>query len=141
MAADHVERVRVAGVLHDIGKLGISDAVLLKTGSLEAAEWAEIRRHPELGARILEHANLRDVASWVLAHHERVDGGGYPHGLAGDEIPLEGRILAVADAYEAMTADRPYRRALPKAEARAELLRGAGAQFDSRVVEAFLRVL
>ncbi len=141
LAADQVERVRVAGVLHDIGKLGISDAVLLKTGSLEAAEWAEIRRHPELGARILEHANLRDVASWVLAHHERVDGGGYPHGLAGDEIPLEGRILAVADAYEAMTADRPYRRALGADEARAELRRGAGAQFDVRVVEAFLRVL
>ena len=141
LAADQVERVRVAGVLHDIGKLGISDAVLLKTGSLEAAEWAEIRRHPELGARILEHANLRDVASWVLAHHERVDGGGYPRGLVGDEIPLEGRILAVADAYEAMTADRPYRRALAEAAARAELIRGAGTQFDARVVEAFLRVL
>jgi diguanylate cyclase (GGDEF)-like protein/putative nucleotidyltransferase with HDIG domain len=141
LAADQVERVRVAGVLHDIGKLGISDAVLLKTGSLEAAEWAEIRRHPELGARILEHANLRDVAGWVLAHHERVDGGGYPRGLVGDEIPLEGRILAVADAYEAMTADRPYRRALAEAEARAELIRGAGTQFDVTVVEAFLRVL
>jgi diguanylate cyclase (GGDEF)-like protein len=141
LAADRVERVRVAGVLHDIGKLGISDAVLLKPGRLEASEWDEIRRHPELGARILEHANLRDVAAWVLAHHERIDGGGYPHGLAGDEIPLEGRILAVADAYEAMTADRPYRRALPAGEARAELLRGAGSQFDARVVEAFLRVL
>jgi diguanylate cyclase (GGDEF)-like protein/putative nucleotidyltransferase with HDIG domain len=141
LAADQVERVRVAGVLHDIGKLGISDAVLLKTGSLEAAEWAEIRRHPELGARILEHANLRDVATWVLAHHERIDGGGYPRGLSGDSIPLEGRILAVADAYEAMTADRPYRRALPQAEARAELVRGAGTQFDADVVAAFLRVL
>jgi diguanylate cyclase (GGDEF)-like protein/putative nucleotidyltransferase with HDIG domain len=141
LAPDQVERVRVAGVLHDIGKLGISDAVLLKTGSLEAAEWAEIRRHPELGARILEHANLRDVAGWVLAHHERVDGGGYPRGLVGDEIPLEGRILAVADAYEAMTADRPYRRALGAAEARAELVRGAGTQFDAGVVAAFLRVL
>ena len=141
LAADQVERVRVAGVLHDIGKLGISDAVLLKPGRLEPSEWDEIRRHPELGARILEHANLRDVASWVLAHHERLDGAGYPHGLAGDAIPLEGRILAVADAYEAMTADRPYRRALAEAEARAELRRGAGTQFDHRVVDAFLRVL
>ncbi len=141
LAADQVERVRVAGVLHDIGKLGISDAVLLKPGKLEPREWDEIRRHPELGARILEHANLRDVASWVLAHHERVDGTGYPRGLQGAAIPLEGRILAVADAYEAMTADRPYRRALAEAEARAELGRGAGTQFDAAVVDAFLRVL
>jgi diguanylate cyclase (GGDEF)-like protein/putative nucleotidyltransferase with HDIG domain len=136
-----VERVRAAGILHDIGKLGISDAILHKAGRLEPHEWEEMRRHPELGARILEHANLRDIAGWVLAHHERVDGAGYPRGLAGDDIPAEARILAVADAYEAMTADRPYRRALPEAEARTELLRGAGGQFDSRVVEAFLSVL
>jgi HD-GYP domain-containing protein (c-di-GMP phosphodiesterase class II) len=128
-------------VLHDIGKLGISDAVLLKPGSLERHEWAEIMRHPELGARILEHANLRDVASWVLSHHERLDGSGYPRALAGSAIPLEGRILAVADAYEAMTADRPYRRALTPDEARAELRRGAGTQFDPDVVAAFERVL
>ena len=138
---DRVERVRVAGVLHDVGKLGISDAVLLKPGRLDPDEWDEIRRHPELGARILEHANLRDVAGWVLTHHERLDGAGYPRGLDGGSIPLEGRILAVADAYEAMTADRPYRGALAEGEARAELRRGAGTQFDERVVEAFLRVL
>jgi diguanylate cyclase (GGDEF)-like protein/putative nucleotidyltransferase with HDIG domain len=138
---DQIERVRVAGVLHDIGKLGISDAVLLKPGCLEPHEWQEIRRHPELGARILEHANLRDVASWVLSHHERLDGGGYPRALAGESIPLEGRILAVADAYEAMTTDRPYRRALTAAQARAELRLGAGTQFDPRVVAAFERVL
>ena len=141
LCPDQIERLRVAGVLHDIGKLGISDAVLLKPGGLELSEWEEIRRHPEMGARILEHANLRDVATWVLAHHERIDGRGYPHGLSGDSIPLEGRILAVADAYEAMTADRPYRRALHEAEARAELVRGAGTQFDADVVAAFLRVL
>ncbi len=141
LGAEHVERVRVAGVLHDVGKLGISDAVLLKPGSLDAAEWDEIRRHPELGARILEHANLRDVARWVLAHHERVDGAGYPRGLREQAIPLEGRILAVADAYEAMTADRPYRVSLGPEAARAELESGAGTQFDARVVEAFLRVL
>ena len=135
MPPDHVERVRVAGVLHDIGKLGISDAVLLKPGSLVASEWEQIERHPEVGARILEHANLRDVASWVLAHHERVDGAGYPRGLGGDAIPLEGRVLAVADAYEAMTADRPYRRALSHEVARAELRRGAGTQFDPQVVD------
>ena len=138
---DHVERLRIAGVLHDIGKLGISDAVLLKAGPLDASEWEQIERHPEVGARILEHANLRDVASWVLAHHERIDGMGYPRGLAGAAIPLEGRVLAVADAFEAMTADRPYRNALSSELARAELRRAAGAQFDPKVVDAFLRAL
>ena len=136
-----VARVRAAGILHDIGKLGISDAILHKPGRLDAAEWEEMERHPELGARILEHANLRDIASWVLAHHERVDGAGYPRGVAGDEIPVEARILAVADAYEAMTADRPYRRALPTAVARGQLEAGAGTQFDAGVVAAFLTIL
>ncbi len=98
-------------------------------------------RHPEIGARILEHAGLRDIAAWVLAHHERLDGRGYPGGLAADEIPLEARILAVADAYEAMIADRPYRRGMPAEEARAELERCAGTQFDPTVVEAFLGTL
>jgi diguanylate cyclase (GGDEF)-like protein/putative nucleotidyltransferase with HDIG domain len=136
-----VARLRAAGVLHDIGKLGISDAVLHKPGPLAGDEVTEIRRHPELGASILEHANLRDIAGWVLAHHERVDGHGYPSGLRGDEIPLEARVLAVADAYEAMTAERPYRSALPREEAVAELRRGAGEQFDGAVVRAFLGVL
>jgi diguanylate cyclase (GGDEF)-like protein/putative nucleotidyltransferase with HDIG domain len=136
-----VERVRAAGILHDIGKLGISDATLHKPGRLSPEEWDEMRRHPELGARILEHANLHDIASWVLAHHERVDGTGYPRRLAGAQIPPEARILAVADAYEAMTADRPYRRALGHAEARAELERCVGTQFDADVVAAFLGVL
>ena len=98
-------------------------------------------RHPEIGARILEHAGLRDIAAWVLAHHERLDGRGYPSGLAADEIPLEARILAVADAYEAMIADRPYRAGMPAEEARAELERCAGTQFDPTVVEAFLGTL
>jgi putative nucleotidyltransferase with HDIG domain len=136
-----VERVRAAGILHDIGKLGIADAVLHKPGRLEPHEWDEIRRHSEIGSRILEHANLRDIGLWVLAHHERMDGAGYPHGLPGEAIPLEARILAVADAYEAMTADRPYRRALPLDTARAELREGAGTQFDAGVVAAFERVL
>jgi diguanylate cyclase (GGDEF)-like protein len=136
-----VDRIRAAGVLHDLGKLGVADAVLKKPGKLTPEEWVEMRRHPELGARILHHANLRDISGWVLAHHERIDGGGYPHGLAGEEIPLEARILAVADAYEAMTADRAYRPALGHDAAQAELLACAGTQFDERVVDAFLRVL
>jgi HD-GYP domain-containing protein (c-di-GMP phosphodiesterase class II) len=100
-----------------------------------------MRRHPELGARILHHANLRDIGGWVLAHHERIDGGGYPHGLAGDEIPVEARILAVADAYEAMTADRAYRSALGHDAAQQELRACAGTQFDPLIVDAFLAVL
>jgi diguanylate cyclase (GGDEF)-like protein len=138
---DRVQRIRAAGVLHDLGKLGVADAVLQKPGPLTDEEWAEMRRHPELGARILDHANLRDISGWVLAHHERIDGRGYPHGLAGEAIPLEARILAVADAYEAMTADRPYRCALGHDAARDELLECSGAQFDPVVVDAFLRAL
>jgi diguanylate cyclase (GGDEF)-like protein len=136
-----VERIRAAGVLHDLGKLGVADAVLKKPGKLTPEEWVEMRRHPELGARILHHANLIDISAWVLAHHERIDGGGYPHGLAGDQIPLEARILAVADAYEAMTADRAYRPALGHDAAQKELVACAGTQFDPRVVDAFLLVL
>jgi putative nucleotidyltransferase with HDIG domain len=141
LPSDRVERLRAAGVLHDIGKLGVADAVLQKPGALTDDEWADMRRHPELGARILDHANLRDISGWVLAHHERIDGRGYPHGLAGEQIPLEARILAVADAYEAMTADRPYRTALGHDAARDQLRECSGTQFDPRVVDAFLRVL
>jgi HD-GYP domain-containing protein (c-di-GMP phosphodiesterase class II) len=141
LPGERVERIRAAGVLHDIGKLGVADAVLQKPGPLTDDEWADMRRHPELGARILDHANLRDISGWVLAHHERLDGRGYPHGLAGEAIPLEARVLAVADAYEAMTADRPYRAGLGHDAAQAELRACAGSQFDARVVEAFLGML
>jgi HD-GYP domain-containing protein (c-di-GMP phosphodiesterase class II) len=128
-------------VLHDIGKLGIPDGILLKPGPLDDDEWREIRRHPEVGALILEHARLADIAEWVRAHHERVDGSGYPDGLAGDAIPVEARVLAVADAYEAMTADRPYRASIGPDAAEAELRRGAGTQFDSDVVDALLEAV
>lgn len=136
LSASQIERVRLAGLLHDVGKIGIPDSVLRKPGKLTDAEWAMMRRHPELGAQMLDSATLRDVRLWVLAHHERPDGTGYPQGLRGDEIPLEARILAVADAFEAMVADRPYRRGRPPAEALAELRRCAGTQFDTDVVAA-----
>jgi putative nucleotidyltransferase with HDIG domain len=138
---DHVERVRLAGVLHDIGKIGISDRVLSKPGPLDADEWREMYTHPEIGARLLSRPEFHDLRAWILAHHERPDGLGYPHRLSGDDIPLEARILAVADAYEAMTADRVYRPSLGEAAARAELEAGAGTQFDLAVVRAFLRGL
>jgi diguanylate cyclase (GGDEF)-like protein len=141
LAPARVDRLQAAGVLHDLGKLGIADAILHKAGPLTDGEWTEMTRHPEIGARILEHAGLRDIAAWVLAHHERLDGRGYPGGLIADEIPLESRVLAVADAYEAMIADRPYRTGMPAEEARAELERCAGTQFDPTVVEAFLGTL
>jgi HD-GYP domain-containing protein (c-di-GMP phosphodiesterase class II) len=141
LSPDRVERIHAAGVLHDLGKLGIADAILQKPGALDEAEWKEIVRHPEIGARILEHAGMRDIAGWVRAHHERIDGRGYPKGIGGEEIPLEARILAVADAYEAMIADRPYRAGIPAAAACAEIIRCAGTQFDRAVVDAFLTSL
>jgi HD-GYP domain-containing protein (c-di-GMP phosphodiesterase class II) len=134
-----VERIRLAGVLHDIGKVGVPDAVLQKAGPLDEGEWAEIRKHPELGSRLLAGAGLDDIAGWVLAHHERPDGLGYPAGLAGTTIPLESRILAVADSYEAMVTDRVYRPGIGPDLARAELEQGAGMQFDRDVVAALLR--
>ena len=138
---DRVERIHAAGVLHDLGKLGIADAILFKPGKLDDHEWKEIQRHPEVGARILEHAGLGDIAAWVRGHHERIDGRGYPDRLRSHQIALESRILAVADAYEAMIADRPYRPGMPPADARAELRRCAGSQFDPDVVTAFVAAL
>lgn len=141
LAPNRVERIRIAGVLHDIGKVSVPDAVLRKAGPLDEDEWQEMRRHPEIGAHILGNPIFDDLRSWVLAHHERPDGRGYPYRLSGSEIPLEARILAVADAYEAMTADRVYRPAMSGEAARAELMEGAGTQFDARIVEVFIAAL
>src|SRR4029453_11062847 len=141
LGEEGVERVRLAGVLHDIGKIGISDRVLSKTGPLDPDEWQEMHTHPEIGARLPSRQEFDALRAWILAHHERPDGLGYPRGLKGDEIPLEARILAVADAYEAMTADRPYQAGMSPEEAREELVRCAGRQFDTEVVGAFLRAL
>src|SRR5687768_2098049 len=141
MAPDRVKRIEVAGILHDIGKIGLPDAILQKPGPLGRAEPAEMRTHPEIGAQILSGRGLEDLRGWVLTHHERPDGKGYPAGLSDEEIPLEAKILAVADAYEAMTADRVYRERLGAQAARSELLRCVGTQFDARVVAAFMAVL
>jgi diguanylate cyclase (GGDEF)-like protein len=139
--SDHVERVEMAGRLHDIGKIGVPNAVLSKPGPLGPREMAQVRTHPEIGAEVLAGEGLEDLRSWVVAHHERPDGKGYPAGLKDDEIPIEARIIAVADAYEAMTADRVYRPGIGNKAARVELLRCAGTQFDSRVIAAFMAVL
>jgi len=137
---ERIERVRLAGIVHDVGKVAVSDAILQKAGPLDDAEWAEMREHPLTGARLLAGVGLEDICAWVIAHHERPDGNGYPRGLRQDEIPLEARILAAADAYEAMTSNRPYRRALGAERAREELRRGAGTQLDPAIVETLLAV-
>ncbi|MDP9188708.1 MAG: diguanylate cyclase [Actinomycetota bacterium] len=136
-----VQRIRLGGILHDIGKIGVPDAILRKPGPLTDEEREQMRGHPELGAKILSGSELDDIRGWVLAHHERPDGKGYPAGLTAEKIPLEAAILAVGDAYEAMTADRVYRLAIGPKSAREELRDNAGTQFDSRVVEALLRAL
>ncbi|MGB2875519.1 MAG: HD-GYP domain-containing protein [Gaiellaceae bacterium] len=133
--------LQVGGPLHDIGKLGVSDEVLGKEGRLDAREMAEIREHPKLGAKILFRLSaFRPALPYILYHHERWDGSGYPTGRAGEEIPLEARVLAVADAFDAMTSDRPYRRALRRDEALAEVERCSGTQFDPDIVRIFLQL-
>jgi ribonuclease P protein subunit RPR2 len=127
-------------LLHDLGKIGVPDAVVLKPGPLDPDEMEAMRRHVELGERIVARIPyLGGLARQVIAaHHERWDGKGYPRGLAGEEIPLPARIFAVVDTFDAMTNDRPYRRALPVEEALAEIRSGAGTQFDPKVVRAFV---
>jgi HD-GYP domain-containing protein (c-di-GMP phosphodiesterase class II) len=133
--------LRYAAELHDIGKVAIPDSILSKPGPLDDQEWDFMRRHTIIGERILASApSLSVVARIVRATHERVDGTGYPDRLAGDAIPLAARIISVCDAYDAMTATRPYRNTVTHAEALAELKRCAGQQFDARVVAAFIRV-
>lgn len=138
---DSVERVRIAGILHDVGRVGVPDELLAKEGPLDEEGWHWVRSHPEIGARMLDTTDFGDIGEWILAHHERPDGTGYPEGRAAAEVPLEAGILGVADAYEAMTARRPYRPPLDPQAASDELRRGAGRQFDARAVEALLRVV
>jgi HD-GYP domain-containing protein (c-di-GMP phosphodiesterase class II) len=139
LAGEGRRHLEFAAVLHDVGKLGLPDTVLGKPGPLSSEEWASMRQHPEIGRQVLEGvAFLAPVLDIVATHHERWDGQGYPGRLAGAAIPLAARIIAVADAYDAMTTDRPYRPALPEATARAELERGRGGQFDPQIVDAFL---
>ena len=131
--------VRLGGALHDVGKLVVSEAVLNKPGPLTAEELAEVREHPEAGARMVAlDRSLLPALPGVLYHHERWDGLGYPTGRAGSEIPLEARILSVADCFDAMTSDRPYRAALPHEQAIAEVDLCRGTQFDPDVALVFL---
>ena len=133
-----IERVRIASLLHDLGKLAIPDEILTNPGELSDPEWRVVSEHPKIGQVVLEQAGaLRDAATIVLHHHEWYDGRGYPHGLSGQEIPVGARIVAIADAYEAMVAGRPYRDAVTHEQAMAELRRHAGVQFDPDLVRLF----
>jgi|GEM_PF-5493317 len=133
--------LRHGALLHDLGKLGVSEAVLTKPAPLTPEELVEMRRHPEIGAHLLERLNLHPtIRTLVLQHHEWYDGRGYPKGLAGEEIAFGARILAVADAYDALTSHRPYRKALPQEAALEELQLRNGSQFDPLVVRALLEM-
>jgi HD-GYP domain-containing protein (c-di-GMP phosphodiesterase class II) len=136
-----LDRIRTASLLHDLGKLAIPDEILAKPGDLAASEWRVVAEHPKIGQVVLEQAGaLRDAATIVLHHHEWYDGRGYPHGLAGTEIPVGARIVSIVDAYEAMIAGRPYRAAISHEAAIDELRRQAGVQFDPELVEVFAMV-
>jgi diguanylate cyclase (GGDEF)-like protein len=136
-----VERVRLAGILHDVGRVALPDSVVSKPGPLTDVEWTWVRAHPAVGARMIETTEYEDIRSWILFHHERPDGHGYPEGRRADDVPIESAIIGVADAYEAMTSDRPYRSALAPEEAADELRRESGRQFHADVVDALLRAV
>lgn len=136
-----VPHIRLLAKFHDIGKIGIADAILGKAGPLSPAEKMEMNRHSEIGYHVAQSmVDLSPIADWILKHHERWDGMGYPLGITGEKIPIECRILAIVDSYDAMTNDRPYRRAMSHQAAIAELKRCAGTQFDPQLVENFIRM-
>jgi putative nucleotidyltransferase with HDIG domain len=142
LAPDEVERIKLASLLHDIGKLMIPEAILQKPGSLTPAEWEVVRQHPERGAAMLQDAEpYRHLVDLILYHQEAYDGTGYPDGLAGRDIPLGARIIRVADTFDAMTSDRPYRPRKSLEQAKLELREMAGRALDPNVVEALLRLL
>jgi HD-GYP domain-containing protein (c-di-GMP phosphodiesterase class II) len=127
--------------LHDVGKIGVPEAVLQKTGKLTPEEFEQIKKHPEIGARILgDIKQIEDIIPGVLHHHERYDGKGYPFALAGESIPLMGRVICLADCFDAMTSSRTYRKALPLEVALTEIRRCSGTQFDPGLTDAFLQV-
>ena len=137
LPAAEIELTRLAGSLHDLGKLAIPEEILQKPGALTSAEWLVVQRHPQIAHRMLESLGVEPVADWVLHHHERWDGSGYPDGLAGEDIPLGSRIVHVAEVYDAMTFGRLYRSPRTRDQALAEIKRHSGVQFDPQVVSAF----
>ena len=142
MTSTELRSLARSGLLHDVGKLGIPDAILHKHGPLDQTEWVVMKTHPEIGLKILQRCGhfKRELLA-VLYHHERIDGSGYPHGLAGDAIPIEARVVAVADTYDVLISDRPYRSARTVEEARAIVESEAGTHLDPRLVATLLKVV
>ena len=142
LSPDQVANVSTAALLHDVGKIGVPNTVLIKKGKLNDEEWKVIKTHPKLGADIIRHiAHLAPCVNIVLYHHERWDGGGYPKGLKGEEIPIEARIIAIANTFAAMTTTLPYRPAFSLEETIKELRQCAGSQFDPELVDPFIRIV
>lgn len=139
LGGEQTARVRFAALVCGVGRDHTPAAILAKPGPLTEVEWAEVQRQPELAAALLSHVSLEDIREWILCHRERPDGSGYPRGLVGEQIPLEARILAAADAYTAIVSDRPYRARRDHQAACQELIRCAATQFDGDVVKVFLR--
>ncbi|MGB9793217.1 MAG: HD domain-containing phosphohydrolase, partial [Thermacetogeniaceae bacterium] len=141
LSSKDLGELSLLALLHDIGKIGIREEIIQKPGPLTLEEWGEMRKHPEIGYRIAQNTpELSAVAEYILYHHERWDGQGYPRGLKGEEIPLLSRILAIADAFDAMTNDRPYRKALGWEQACAEIEANAGSQFDPELAKLFVEL-
>ena len=141
MQSNELNMLKAISVLHDIGKIAIDDQILNKPGKLNNEEWENIKRHPEIGYRILSSSpEYIQIAEDILYHHERYDGKGYPRGLKGEEIPIRARIITIADSFDAMISDRPYRKALSKQEALNEIKKCAGTQFDPKIAELFIEL-
>jgi len=144
MSSEQVAEILHAAPMHDIGKIGIPDHILLKPGKLDNEEWCEMQKHPEMGAKIIgphEPGLLETARTVALTHHENWDGSGYPNGLSGNDIPLVGRIVAIADVFDALTTERPYKKAWPVEKAVTFLKEQSGIHFDSKLVEAFISEL
>jgi HD-GYP domain-containing protein (c-di-GMP phosphodiesterase class II) len=142
LSDQEVNELGIVGLFHDIGKIAIDEQILNKAGVLTENEWKEMIRHPEVGYRLLGAVpDLTDIATYVLAHHERWDGSGYPKGIKGKDIPLQSRIVAVVDAYDAMVSERPYKKSLTKGQAIEELRNNAGTQFDPDIVKVFVEAM
>ncbi len=142
LSKSEIEILKVSGIFHDLGKIGVADEILFKKGRLTDQEYEEIKKHPVKGAHILSASTMfKDALPVIKHHHERIDGKGYPAGLAGDEIPLLTRILSIADAFDAMISDRHYRKRLDVESAKEQLLKGSGTQFDGEIVDVFLELI
>ncbi|MBR3697336.1 MAG: HD-GYP domain-containing protein [Clostridia bacterium] len=142
LSEEELNILRIGGIFHDIGKIGISDQILKKKGKLTDEEYLEIKNHPNIGKNILSNSTIfKDIIPIVLHHHERFDGTGYPSNLKGEEIPYLARITSIADSFDAMTSNRPYRTVLSLEQARSEIEKNSGTQFDPKIVKVFLEVL